>query len=153
MQNLMDQTRHRYVGESLFAVSPPVENSAASVRAERFANSQTLEARLRRVRRLSQLMDSALRIPGTKIRFGLDGVLGLVPLLGDAATAGISAWIVREAYRSGVPNRVLAQMVGNIAIDFVGGSVPMAGDLFDVYWKANQRNVALLEAFLRNSPT
>lgn len=96
-------------------------------------------------------MDNAVRIPGTKIRFGLDSIIGLIPGLGDAATAGISVWIVREAYVSGVPNRVLAKMLGNIAIDFVGGSIPLAGDVFDVYWKANQRNVKLLEELLRSS--
>lgn len=150
MQDLKDQTRPPYLGRSAVAGSPSVENRAERTHLKRRLNHQQLAARLARIRRLSRLMDSAVRIPGTRIRFGLDGVIGLIPGFGDAAAAGISAWIVREAYASGVPNGVLAKMLGNIAIDFVGGTVPLVGDVFDIYWKANLRNVQLLEEMLRS---
>lgn len=151
MQKLMDQIGAPDPGRSVLAGGRSVENRAAASRMERRLSPQELAARLDRIRRLSRLMDTAVRVPGTRIRFGLDSVIGLVPGFGDAATAGISAWIVREAYASGVPRRVLAKMLGNIAVDFVGGAIPLAGDLFDVYWKANQRNVELLEELLRNA--
>lgn len=151
MQNLKDQTRAPFLGRPVVASSPAAENRAARTPLARRLNRHQLAASLPRIRRLSRLMDSAARIPGTRIRFGLDGLIGLIPGLGDAAAAGVSAWIVREAYASGVPNRVLAKMLGNIAIDFVGGTVPLVGDVFDVYWKANLRNVRLLEEVLRSS--
>ena len=107
-----------------------------------------LARRLRRLRRLATLMDAAVVIPGTSVRFGWDAVLGLVPGGGDAVSAAISSYIVMEAARLGVPNRVLLRMVVNVAIDFVIGSVPIAGDWFDVLWRANVMNVDLLERHL-----
>lgn len=151
MQELRDQSHSPTAGRSLPARSSPAANRAATAFPQRQLNHQDLAVRLHRIRRLSRVMDTAVRIPGTKLRFGLDSIIGLVPGIGDAATAGISAWIVREAYASGVPSRVLMRMLGNIAIDFAGGSIPLAGDVFDVYWKANHRNVELLEDLLRNS--
>lgn len=106
-------------------------------------------ARLARLRRIALLMDSVVGIPGTRVRFGLDGLFGLAPGVGDAATAAVALYIVWEARRMGAPSELLARMAGNVAIDTFTGSVPLLGDLFDVAFKANLRNVALLEDWLQ----
>jgi hypothetical protein len=100
------------------------------------------------LRSLARLMDSAVAIPGTNVRFGLDSVIGLVPGLGDLAGAAMSGYIVLASARMGVPTPVLIRMVANIAIDGVIGSVPLLGDIFDVGWRANLRNTALLDRYL-----
>ncbi len=101
-----------------------------------------------RVRRVARLLDSALRVPGTNIRFGLDAVIGLVPGLGDMAGAALAGYLVLLAGRLGAPPAVVLRMLGNIAVDAVAGAVPVLGDLFDVGWKANTRNVELLDRYL-----
>jgi uncharacterized protein DUF4112 len=101
---------------------------------------------LDRLSRLAWLLDSAFVLPGTRFRFGLDALVGLVPGLGDALGVVVSGYIIREAARAGVPASVLLRMTFNVAIDGVIGLIPLAGDVFDAAWKANQRNVALLEA-------
>ncbi|MBA3670689.1 MAG: DUF4112 domain-containing protein [Gemmatimonadaceae bacterium] len=103
---------------------------------------------LARARTLARLLDSAARVPGTNVRFGLDAILGLVPGLGDIAGAAFSAHLVLLAARLGAPRATLVRMVANVAIDVVGGAVPVLGDLFDVTWRANTRNVALLDEHL-----
>lgn len=105
----------------------------------------TTDARLERLRRLSRLLDDGLRIPGTQIGIGLDAIIGLIPGVGDAAGAIMGAAILMEAARRGVPRATLLRIVGNVVLDAALGSVPVAGDLFDVFWKANRRNMALLE--------
>lgn len=104
--------------------------------------------RLRRVQVLTKALDQAFRVPGTPIRFGLDGVIGLVPGLGDLVTAGLSGYILYEAAKLGVSRPVLIRMLANIGIDLAAGSIPVVGDLFDVVWKANVKNLALLEQHL-----
>ena len=99
---------------------------------------------LARLDRLARLLDTAISIPGTKIRFGADAIVGLVPGIGDAVTTGLSAYIVYEAHRLGVPRPLLARMVANVAADGLLGAVPIVGDVFDVMWKANRRNLRLL---------
>lgn len=106
------------------------------------------EARLKRIRLLSRLLDEQFRIPGTTYRVGLDGLLGLIPGVGDAAGALLSAYIVYEAIRLGVPSTVLLRMLANIGIDTVGGAIPVVGDIFDMAWKTNKKNAALLHAYL-----
>jgi len=101
-------------------------------------------AELRRVKALAHWLDERFRIPGTNIRIGIDGLAGLVPGLGDAATTVIALYIVAEAYRLGVPRRVIARMLTNVGLDFALGSIPLLGDVFDVAFKANRRNVRLL---------
>jgi hypothetical protein len=93
---------------------------------------------------LARWMDSVFEIPGTGIRFGLDAIVGLVPGLGDVITSVVSLYILRVASRRGVPRITLMRMASNIAVDYVLGSVPLVGDAFDVYWKANLKNVELL---------
>ena len=104
-------------------------------------------SRLAQARALAKLLDRSVRIPGTRITFGLDAILGLIPGGGDVAGAVFSAWLIMLGTRMGVPQHILARMVANVAIDTLGGSVPVIGDLFDVAWKSNSRNLALLEQF------
>jgi hypothetical protein len=99
--------------------------------------------------RWASWLDERFRIPGTRWRFGLDGLLGLIPVAGDTATAALAAYLVFEAKRLGVPNRILSRMVANILIDLAVGSVPVVGDVFDVGWKANSRNLKILKEYLR----
>jgi hypothetical protein len=97
------------------------------------------------LRRWSRLMDSAYRMPGTSIRFGWDPIVGLVPGLGDLATASFSATLLYRALRLGVPRVVLVRMALNILVDLGAGAVPLVGDLFDVAWQSNTMNLALVE--------
>jgi hypothetical protein len=108
----------------------------------------TTEDPLARARALTRLLDSAARVPGTSFRFGLDPILGLVPGLGDVAGAALSGYVVLLASRHGAPATVIVRMLGNVVVDTVGGTVPVIGDLFDAGWKANSRNLALLERHL-----
>ena len=103
-------------------------------------------ASLQRVRALSHLFDDSLRVPGTDFRFGLDAVIGLVPGIGDATGAAMSAYLLVEAGRLGAPKATLLRMAGNVAVEAVVGTIPFIGDLFDAGWKANLRNLRLLEA-------
>jgi uncharacterized protein DUF4112 len=103
------------------------------------------EARtIRRVERLARLLDSEFRIPGTRFRFGIDGLIGLAPGIGDAAGLALSSYIVLEAWRLGAPPPILVRMIANLALDGAVGTVPVVGDLFDIAWKANRRNLDLL---------
>ena len=99
---------------------------------------------LRRLDKLSQLLDNAFTIPGTRFRMGLDGIIGLIPGIGDAAGAVLSLYLIFQAARLGLPVSTLLRMVGNVALETVVGAVPVVGDIFDVVWKANIRNMALL---------
>jgi uncharacterized protein DUF4112 len=112
---------------------------------------QSRREALQRLDFLATLLDSAILIPGTNIRFGADAVIGLVPGIGDAVTTALSAWIVYEAHRLGVPRRMLARMIGNVALDGLFGAVPLIGDVFDVMWRANRRNLRLLREHLKRT--
>jgi hypothetical protein len=106
------------------------------------------QKRVQRVRQLAKLLDEAILIPGTNKRIGLDPIIGLIPGGGDTLTMLMSAYIVVEAALLGLPATTLLQMVGNIVIDALAGTVPVVGDLFDVVSKANMRNLKLLDAHL-----
>jgi hypothetical protein len=93
-------------------------------------------------------MDQAVRVPGSPIRFGLDALIGLLPGIGDVVGGAISTWFLATGARLGAPPIVLARMGLNVALDALIGVIPLLGDLFDVGWKANVRNLALLEAHL-----
>lgn len=108
-------------------------------------------AALRRSRSVARLLDEAVRVPGTDRRVGLDPMLGLLPLGGDAIGALLSLYVVVEAYRIGAPKGVLVRMLANLVADFLIGIVPVVGDIFDAVWKANTRNVALLEDYVEGS--
>jgi len=105
-------------------------------------------ARIARIDALATLLDTALVIPGTGIRVGLDGLIGLFPVIGDAITSALSLFIVHEAYQLGAPGHVIVRMLGNVALDGALGAVPLVGDAFDVLWRANRRNVRLLTEWL-----
>lgn len=106
-------------------------------------------ASLERLQRLAVLLDSAFRVPGTRIRFGLDALLGLVPGLGDLTSPAFTAMVLLTGLKMRVPMIVQARMVLNAAIDMLVGLVPLVGDAADVFWKADLRNVALLERHAR----
>ena len=93
------------------------------------------------------MLDAAVRVPGTNIRFGLDAVLGLIPGAGDIAGAILSSFIIAQSARLGAPRSVLVRMVMNVAIDSIVGAVPILGDLFDIGWKSNTRNAELLQEY------
>lgn len=104
---------------------------------------------LNRIRKLSHLMDTAIRIPGTKFRIGLDPIIGLIPGAGDLISTTFSAYIIYLAARFGLPSQDLRKMIFNIGLEAVVGSVPLIGDLFDAYYKSNIRNLAILEQHLQ----
>jgi hypothetical protein len=106
---------------------------------------QVDEAALDRLRTVAYLLDEAIAIPGTDVRIGLDPLLGAVPGVGDALSAGVSLYVVLEAANLGVSYATIIQMLGNVAIDAAVGSVPILGTVFDAFWKANAWNVELIE--------
>ncbi len=112
------------------------------------------DARLRRLERLAHWLDEAFTVPGLGWRFGLDPLLGLVPVVGDLVTTALGFLWIAGAWRAGAPPSLLFQMVGNVAIEGVAGAIPVVGDLFDFAWKAQSRNLALFRAYLdRPVPT
>jgi len=127
------------------AADAEIVSSAADVEVD---VDPTTADRLARLRRLSRLLDSAIEIPGTNLKVGLDPLLGLFPVVGDAPTTAASAYVVAEAAALGAPRATLARMCLYLLVDAVFGSVPLVGDAFDVLWRANDRNVRLLEARL-----
>ena len=107
-----------------------------------------VRAALRRVEQLAYWLDDRYRLPGTRFRIGLDGLVGLIPGVGDAVTSTLTAYIIYEAWRLGVPTSMLARMLANLGIDTVVGIVPVIGDLLDIGFKANRRNLRLLHRHL-----
>ncbi|MCV3214130.1 DUF4112 domain-containing protein [Plectonema radiosum NIES-515] len=103
---------------------------------------------LNRIRKLSRLMDTSIGIPGTRFRFGLDPILGLVPGAGDLVSTAFSAYIIYLATRVGISNQDLRQMIFNVGLEAIVGTVPLVGDLFDAVYKSNIRNLAILEKHL-----
>ena len=108
----------------------------------------TREQRIARLEALAKLLDVAFIVPGTKVRYGIDGIIGLIPVIGDIITTAISLWLVREARALGAPWHITARMLGNVALDGAVGLVPVVGDAFDVMFRANIRNVRLLRRWL-----
>ncbi len=102
------------------------------------------EARLQRILFIAQLMDDAITVPGTNYRIGWDSIIGLVPGVGDVATACVSSWIVYEAKQLGLPKWKLARMLANISLDVTLGVVPLLGDFFDATFKANRKNAHIV---------
>ena len=103
---------------------------------------------LNRLTRMAKLMDTAWGIPFTKIRFGFDSVVGLIPGAGDAVNLGVSLYSLILARKLGAPNSLLIRMAANAGIDFGLGSIPVVGDIFDVFFKSNTRNLKMLTEFL-----
>ncbi|MEG3896392.1 MULTISPECIES: DUF4112 domain-containing protein [unclassified Microcoleus] len=120
----------------------PIQNSSPNT------PSPSHVASLRRIRRISHLLDNAIPIPGTRYRIGLDPVLGLIPGGGDLVGSIFAGYVVFKSAQMGVPQETLVKMAANIVFDTVAGTVPVAGDLLDVAWKANVKNIELLDAHL-----
>jgi hypothetical protein len=103
---------------------------------------------LTRIRKLSRLMDTAFRIPGTPFRIGLDPIIGLVPGLGDLIATAFSTYILFLAARFSLPREALGKMIYNIALEAAIGTIPLFGDIFDAFYKSNIRNLQILEQHL-----
>ena len=102
---------------------------------------------------LADWMDGVFRVPGVGWRFGLDAILGFIPGIGDTATSVASLYILSAAHRYGVTRTTLLRMALNVVLDAVVGAIPLIGDIFDVYWKSNQRNVAILKRHMLAVPS
>lgn len=105
-----------------------------------------MAARRQRLEKLSHVLDGLFRLPGTDWRFGLDGIVGLIPGVGDTATGVIGSYLIAEAVQIGARKRVIAKMLVNIVVDWLIGLIPLAGDLLDFAFKAHRKNLALLLA-------
>ena len=112
-----------------------------------FGHFTSREAALARLDALSRLFDTAFIIPGTNVRFGIEAVLRLIPGFGDVAASALSCYLLYEARRLGVPARIFFRMLLNVVIEGAVGTVPIAGDAFDVAFRANRRNVRLLRDY------
>jgi Domain of unknown function (DUF4112) len=125
-------------------------DSSGKVESVRLEEEQSSDARLtrERLRWLAWLLDSSIPIPGTRLTVGLDALIGLFPVLGDLIGVLLSSYILGEAARLGAPRVLLMRMAFNIGVEGVVGIVPLAGDVFDAVWKANQRNVRLFDAWI-----
>ena len=108
----------------------------------------THEQRLAQVRWIAGMMDDQFRVPGIGLRFGWDSVLGLFPGIGDVLTSAVSLLIVHHAWQTKASPLTMTRMLGNVGIDFVVGAIPFVGDLFDFAFRANRKNVRLLERHL-----
>jgi Domain of unknown function (DUF4112) len=122
--------------------------TSAENRVFRLDRDHAQAERVARLDALATLLDSAIIIPGTSVRVGLDAVVGLFPVFGDVITTAISLFIVYEARQLGVPKHLIARMLGNVFIDGAVGAVPLVGDAFDVMWRSNVRNMHLLHSWL-----
>jgi hypothetical protein len=116
-------------------------------RTERVQTDTSRRAGLKRVDMLAKLFDTAFIVPGTNVRFGVEAVLRLVPGIGDAAASALSCYLLYEAHRLDVPSHVFGRLVANVAIEGLVGAVPVLGDLFDVGFRANRRNVRILKEY------
>jgi hypothetical protein len=148
---IIDQEGREIPAESLGPQFHGFRSNFGNSTANPFGNL-TREQRLARLDALAKLLDVAFILPGTNIRYGIDGLIGLIPVVGDIITTAISLWLVREARALGAPWHVTARMLGNVALDGVVGMVPLAGDAFDVMFRANIRNVRLLRRWMDKQP-
>lgn len=126
----------------------PLLTGQAMAELTRTTRQPAVSRHAERARSLARLLDRAVQVPGTRIGFGLDGLLGLIPGFGDAAGGALALYILFLAWRAGVPGPVLARMAGNVGIDVLFGTVPLLGDLADFAFKSNLRNVELLDRAL-----
>jgi hypothetical protein len=119
---------------------------------QRIANLKGREEAQRRLRRIAKLMDSQVRVPGIGLRIGADAVLGLMPGVGDIITGVIGAYLIYEAQRLGIPRSAVLRMVANIAVDTAIGAIPVAGDIWDFFFRANDRNMQILARYIGGLP-
>jgi|ERR1051325_6323190 hypothetical protein len=123
---------------------PPTITIESPRQRSSYQSAASKRAGLDRIDMLSKVFDTAFILPGTNIRFGIEAVMRLMPGIGDAAASALSCYLLYEAHRLEVPSRVFARLVANVAIEGVVGAIPVLGDLFDVGFRANRRNVAIL---------
>lgn len=114
---------------------------------------ESIDAELDKIERLVRMLDESIPIPGTRHRVGLDAIVGLLPGAGDLVMALLSLWIVYRGRRLGARLSTVGRMLWNVLIDSLVGTVPLAGDIFDAWWKANRRNLELLRGDLGRSRT
>jgi hypothetical protein len=126
---LVIHTKQSHMASSPVILKPPASNNPA----------------LRQIESLAKLMDAQFRVPGTNMRFGLDGILGLIPGAGDMSTFAVSSYMLWIMAQNGASGYVMARMVLNVLIDAIVGMVPLLGDLFDFAFKANMRNMRLMQ--------
>ena len=107
------------------------------------------EEKLLRLKLLSERLDNSIKIPGTNQKIGIDAIIGIIPILGDFIGAIFSTYILYSGIKMGVSSKIVKKMAANIAIEFIIGSIPIIGDIFDALWKANKRNVELIEEALK----
>ena len=112
----------------------------------------TREQRLARLDAIARLLDVAFVLPGTNIRYGIDGIIRLVPVVGDLIASAFSLWLVREARALGAPWHITTRMLANVALEGAVGMVPIAGDAFDVMFRANIRNMRILRGWMDRQP-
>ena len=148
---IIDQEGREIPAESLGPQARSFRFEFGNAGANPFGNL-TREQRLARLDALAKLLDVAFILPGTNIRYGIDGLIGLIPVVGDIIVTALSLWLVREARALGAPWHVTARMLTNVAIQGVVGTVPVAGDAFDVLFRANVRNVRLLRRWIDKQP-
>ena len=131
--------------------APPLHKPVMRPHVKGMNIEQDLDFELERLRRVAWRMDALFFIPRTNLSVGLDNILGLVPVVGDVATAAPALWMISRAQKLGASPGTLAFMAGNVVFDFLIGSIPIVGDIFDVYYNANIRNYRLLERNLNRS--
>lgn len=138
---------HAHTFNSSAASSSRGARARTSRPVERMSD-RDIDATLARLDAISRLLDSAVRIPGTDVRVGLDALIGLFPVVGDLATKTVSGYLILEARRLGASRWLIARMAANTTLDAIVGMVPIVGDAFDVMYRANAKNVALLRRHL-----
>jgi Domain of unknown function (DUF4112) len=148
---VIDQDGHEIPAESLGARFQGFRFDFNHSSANPFGDL-TREQRLARLEALAKLLDIAFILPGTKIRYGIDGILRLIPVVGDLIASALSLWLVREAGALGAPWHITARMLANVALEGTVGLVPIAGDAFDVMFRANIRNMRLLRRWMDKQP-
>jgi hypothetical protein len=119
---------------------------------ERIAALKRRDAAQQRLRHIATLLDSQVRVPGLGLRIGADAILGLVPGIGDALSGLIGAYLIYEAHRLGVPRSALLRMIANLAVDTAVGAIPVAGDIWDFFFRANDRNMQILARHMGGLP-
>ena len=119
---------------------------------QRIADLKNRAEAQRRLQRIAKLMDSQVRVPGIGLRIGADAVLGLVPGFGDILTGAIGAYLIYEAQRLGIPRSAIVRMVANIAVDTAIGTIPLFGDIWDFFFRANDRNMQILARHIGGLP-
>jgi uncharacterized protein DUF4112 len=128
-------------------IPPGAQRDFRHTSSERNSSHSSRRAALKRIDVLSQLFDTAFILPGTNVRFGIEAILRLVPGIGDVAASALSAYLLYEAHRLEVPGHIFARLTANVAIEGIIGAVPLVGDLFDVGFKANRRNLKILKNY------